>query len=125
MSLSALNPWTQHATREARQLVLSILRSRGEPVAAHDLYNLLVAQEAQTIATSPSSGSQHAAPTLTTGNTNTPVPPHPSHVIRSMKYAAAVSLVHSVLIRAPQVLEAPGPSRSHAHEGRPTCLLGQ
>lgn len=86
MSLAGLHPWTQHATREARQLVLSVLRSQKEPVAAHDLYNLVVAQETQKLAAEPSTGSQQAA--STTGNT--PQPPHPSHTIRSMKYITTV-----------------------------------
>ncbi|KAH9918643.1 uncharacterized protein B0H18DRAFT_1030141 [Fomitopsis serialis] len=82
MSLAALNPWSQNATREARRLVLSVLRSQKEPLGAHDLYKLVVEHEAEKSGVSPSKEDRQTLPT----SGNPPEPPHPNHTIRSMKY---------------------------------------
>ncbi|KZT66552.1 hypothetical protein DAEQUDRAFT_758670 [Daedalea quercina L-15889] len=82
MSLAGLRPWPQHATREARQLVLSILRSQKEPVAAKDLYKLVVESEVQKSDMPAANPDQTVFPS----SGNRPMPPHPQHTIRSMRY---------------------------------------
>ncbi|KAH9831130.1 uncharacterized protein C8Q71DRAFT_799052 [Rhodofomes roseus] len=88
MVLAALHPWSQNATREARRLILSVLQSQKEPVGIHDLLKLVVEQEAQKSRASPSNADQQTLPT----SSNTPEPPYPTHVIRSMKYLRSIVL---------------------------------
>ncbi|KAF8480412.1 hypothetical protein DFH94DRAFT_742660 [Russula ochroleuca] len=80
MLAEGLRAWPKRATKEARNIVLDIIKSQNTPISTRDVF-----KKAVSVPASPAKG-EPLSPSAQRLRNLEPAPPHPDHPVRSLTY---------------------------------------